>query len=76
MNQSYRSDLTDEQWELIKTLIPQPKTGGRPRTVNMRGVINGIFYILVAGCAWCLLPHDFPLRENGVPLFSTMAYKW
>ena len=60
MNQSYRSDLTDEQWEVIRTLIPAAKTGGRPRTVDMRGVINGIFYILVAGCAWCLLPHDFP----------------
>ena len=36
------------------------KTGGRPRTVDMRGVVDGIFYILVAGCAWCLLPHDFP----------------
>jgi transposase len=60
MNQSYRSDLTDGQWEVIKTLIPQAKTGGRPRTVDMRGVINGIFYVLVAGCAWCLLPYDFP----------------
>ena len=68
MGQSYRSDLTDEQWEIIKTLIPAAKSGGRPRTVDMRGVVNGIFYILVAGCpkgyrsayAWCMLPHDFP----------------
>ena len=50
MNKSYRTDLTDQQWEIIKTLIPAPKTGGRPRTVDMRKVINGIFYILVAGC--------------------------
>lgn len=47
MNQSYRSDLTDEQWQIIKTLIPPAKTGGRPRTVDMRGVVNGIFYVLV-----------------------------
>ena len=60
MNQSYRTDLTDEQWELLQQLIPTAKSGGRPRTVNMRGVINGIFYVLVAGCAWSLLPHDFP----------------
>ena len=60
MNQSYRTDLTDEQWEIIKTLIPAAKSGGRPRTVDMRKVINGIFYVLVAGCAWCMLPHDFP----------------
>jgi putative transposase len=46
MSQSYRTDLTDEQWELLKPLIPPAKTGGRPRTVNLRGVINGIFYVL------------------------------
>jgi transposase len=60
MNQSYRTDLTDEQWELLQQLIPKAKPGGRPRTVDMRGVINGIFYVLVAGCAWSLLPHDLP----------------
>ena len=60
MKTSYRTNLTDEQWEIIKTLIPEAKSGGRPRTVDMREVINGIFYILVAGCAWYLLPHDFP----------------
>ncbi|MBE9192529.1 IS5 family transposase [Gloeocapsopsis crepidinum LEGE 06123] len=60
MGQSYRTDLTDEQWELLRKLIPPAKVGGRPRSVNMRAVINGIFYVLVAGCAWSLLPHDFP----------------
>ena len=60
MSQSYPTDLTDEQWELLQPLIPQAKKGGRPRTVDMRGVINGIFYVLVAGWAWSLLPHDLP----------------
>jgi putative transposase len=60
MSQSYRTDLTDEQWELLQKLIPPAKTGGRPRTVDMRAVINAIFYVLVAGCAWSLLPHDLP----------------
>ena len=60
MTTSYRTNLTDEQWEIIKTLIPEAKPGGRPRIIDMREVINGIFYILVAGCAWYLLPHDFP----------------
>ena len=60
MKTSYRTNLTDEQWEIMQTLIPEAKSGGRPRTVDMREVINGIFYILVAGCAWSLLPHDFP----------------
>lgn len=45
MSQSYRTDLTDEQWELLKKLIPPAKTGGRPRSVDMRAVINAIFYV-------------------------------
>jgi transposase len=60
MTLSYRSDLSDEQWELLSSLIPPAKPGGRPRSVNMRSVVNAIFYILVTGCAWELLPHDFP----------------
>jgi putative transposase len=60
MCKSYRTDLTDGQWELLRKLIPAAKSGGRPRTVDMRGVMNGILYVLVAGCAWSLLPHDFP----------------
>ena len=46
--------MTDEQWEIIKTLVPEAKPGGRRSTVDMREIINGIFYILVAGCAWHL----------------------
>jgi putative transposase len=74
MNQFLRTDLTDEQWEIIKTLIPAAKTGGRPRTVDMRGVINGIFYILVAGCAWCLLPHDFAKWKTVYHYFRLRAH--
>jgi hypothetical protein len=70
MSQSYRTDLTDEQWELLRELIPPAKTGGRPRTVDMRAVINAIFYVLVAGCAWSLLPHDLPFREDSLSLLS------
>lgn len=60
MSQSYPSDLTDEQWELLSGLIPSAKAGGRPRSVDMQAVVNGILYILCAGCAWRMLPHDFP----------------
>lgn len=56
----YASDLTDEQWALIKDLIPPAKPGGRPREVSMREVVNAIMYLLRSGCAWRLLPHDFP----------------
>ncbi len=56
----YPSDLTDEQWALIEDLIPPAKAGGRPREVAMREVVNAIMYLLRTGCAWRLLPHDFP----------------
>ena len=57
---AYPSDLTNEQWSLIKPKIPPAKPGGRPRTVNIREVVNGIQYLVRTGCAWRLLPHDFP----------------
>ncbi|BAY50481.1 transposase (plasmid) [Scytonema sp. HK-05] len=60
MNQSYPSNLTSEQWELLSGLIPPAKKGGRKRSVDMEAVINAILYILCAGCAWRMLPHDFP----------------
>ena len=56
----YQTDLTEQQWHILKPLIPLPKAGGRPRTVNIREVVNAMFYILVSGCTWRLLPHDFP----------------
>jgi putative transposase len=56
----YPSDLSDEQWNLIKRKIPPAKPGGRPRTVNLREVVNGILYVVRTGCAWRLLPHDLP----------------
>lgn len=59
MNPSYPSNLTLEQWELLSGLIPKPKTGGRKRSVDMRSLTQGK-YILCAGCAWRMLPNDFP----------------
>lgn len=64
MRKSYPTDITDEQWELLEPLIPAPKSGGRPRTVDMREVINALFYILAAGCSWRLLPHEFPAWQT------------
>lgn len=56
----YSSDLTDLEWILLKDLMPPAKFGGRPRTVEIREILNAVFYILRAGSAWRLLPHDFP----------------
>lgn len=73
----YPTDLTDRQWARIARLIPPPKTGGRPRSVEMRDVVNAVFYVTRTGCAWRMIPHDFPpwgtvwfyfrlWRENGL----------
>jgi putative transposase len=59
----YPSDLTDVQWEQVAPLVLPPKSGkqgGRKRTVNMREVLNAIFYLLRTGCPWRYLPHEFP----------------
>jgi putative transposase len=56
----YPSDLTDEQWKRIAPLIPPAKPGGRPRSVDLRGVLDGILYLVRTGCSWRQLPHDFP----------------
>jgi putative transposase len=47
-------------WLLIEPLLPAALSGGRKQTTDMREVVNGIFYWLRSGCAWSLLPHDFP----------------
>lgn len=57
---AYPSDLTDAQWRLIEKRIPAVKPGGRPRSVNIREVVNGILYLVRTGCSWRQLPHDFP----------------
>jgi putative transposase len=57
---AYKTDITDAQWQILEPLIPPAKAGGHPRTVNMREVVNGIFYVLRTGCGWEMLPHDLP----------------
>jgi len=56
----YPSDLTDDQWALIEPLLPEAKPGGRPREVDLREVLNGIFYLVTGGIPWRSMPHDLP----------------
>jgi transposase len=60
----YPSDLTDAEWALVEPLIPPAKRGGRQRTVVVREVLNGIFYILATGCPWRALPKDLPPKST------------
>ena len=59
-NQTYRTDLTDRQWQIIKDLLPPPKSGGRPRTICLRQAFNGMLYLLTTGCQWKMLPQGYP----------------
>jgi transposase len=60
----YPSDLTDEEWSLVKPLIPPAKRGGRKREVDEREVLNGIMYVLSTGCQWRALPKDLPSKST------------
>jgi len=70
MSKRYQSDLTDEQWAIIQPLIPAEKEGGRPRTTDMREVMNAIFYSLRTGCQWDYLPKCFPPKSTVYDYFT------
>jgi putative transposase len=69
MRKPYPSDLTDAQWEVIKPLIPVSRVG-RPRTVDLREVLNAIFFLDRAGCPWDMLPHDLPPKSTVYDYFA------
>src|ERR1700688_531387 len=70
----YPSDLTDDEWGLVKPLIPPGKTGGGKRTVIMREVVNGLMYILSTGCQWRAIPKDLPPKSSVYGYFDLWTY--
>lgn len=52
--------MTDQEWEIISPLVPQAKEGGRPRSVQIRSIIDAIFYVTKGGIQWRMLPKEFP----------------
>ena len=60
----YPSDLTGEEWLLVKPLIPPARRGGRKREVDIREVVNGVMYVLSTGCQWQYLPKDLPPKST------------
>ena len=69
--QRYPSDLTDQEWANLEPLIPPAKPGGRPRSVDMREVLNAMFYVDRTGCQWRALPRDFPAWPTVWSYFRT-----
>lgn len=78
MSHAYPSDLTDAQWAIIQPLLPPDRSGGRPRRVDIRRVVNGVLYVSRTGCQWRMLPHDFPDWRLVYYYFSTWrdAGRW
>lgn len=70
----YPSDLKDAEWALIEPLIPPARRGGRRRSVNVREVVNAIFYVLSTGCQWKALPKDLPPKSTAH--FYFMLWDW
>jgi putative transposase len=60
MRKPYPTDLSDDEWNYIQPHLPAPEGFGRPRTHDLREILNAVFYLLKSGCQWRLLPHDFP----------------
>ena len=66
----YPTDLTDAQWAIVAPLLPPAKHGGRPRTVNLREVVNTILYLNRTGCQWDMLPHDLQPKSTAYEYLS------
>lgn len=70
MRKRYPSDLTDEQWALIAPLLPPARPGGRPRTADLREVLNALLYQARTGCQWDYLPHDLVPKATAYDYFA------
>ena len=70
----YPSDLTDQEWAIVAPLIPPAKRGGNKRTVDLRAVLQGLLYVLSAGCQWRAIPKDLPPRSTLHSYF--MRWEW
>ena len=70
MRKRYRTDLTDQQWELVEALLPPALPGGRPRSVDLREVVNTLLYQARTGCQWDMLPHDLVAKSTAFDYFK------
>jgi putative transposase len=73
-HRGYPTDLSDEQWAILQPILPPAGGRGRPRTLDLRQVINAILYVVVGGIQWRLLPHDFPPWQSVYYYFRTWRH--
>jgi putative transposase len=60
MRRAYQTDLSDTEWACIEPYLPAPRAPLRLQVHPLREILNAIFYVVKSGCAWRLLPHEFP----------------
>ena len=70
----YPSDLSNAEWALVEPMIPPARHGGRKRSIDVREVLNAIFYLLWTGCQWKALPKDLPPKSTAHCYF--MLWDW
>jgi putative transposase len=76
MRKAYQTDLSDAEWSCLELHLPTPKADGRPRLHHLREILNAIFYVVRSGCAWRLLPHDFPPWKTVYHYFRSWRLDW
>src|SRR5712691_612376 len=76
----YPTDMKDDEWDYIKSLVPAAKSGkgrrGRPPALDRRSLVNAIFYVVRSGCAWRLLPSDFGPWQTVYGCFRRWSQDW
>src|SRR5215470_11559867 len=70
LNRPYDTDLTDTAWKLVNPLLPVARHGGRPRTTDIRAVVNALFYLLRTGCQWRCFPITFHRGVRSTTIFE------
>jgi putative transposase len=68
--QSYPTDLTNAEWDSLEPYMPADKVLGRKRTIDLREILNAVYYLIRTGCQWRMLPHDFPAWQTVYYYFS------
>ena len=71
----YPSDITREQFEIIRPLLEQARKSTRPRTYDLYGIFCSVLYLLKSGCQWKMLPSDFPKWESVYAYWNIWSVK-
>jgi len=74
LRKRYDSDITDDEWPWIAPQVDQKSGPGRPRTIDVREVVNAIFYLVRTGCQWRMVPHEFPNHNTVRYYFDKWTY--